>query len=251
MPRNLAIVLAAGKGTRMDSDLPKVLVEVRGRPMIEYVLDALTAGGAEQIIVVVGYRAELVRSRLQDRKAVQFVVQSEQLGTGHAVMACHQQLSSHQGPVLIVTGDSPMMRAETVAALLAEFRRRPVACLLGTTYKQDPTGLGRVIRDAKGEFVGIVEEGDASDDQRRITEVHMSYYVFNPPDLLQALDHIRRDNVQGEYYLTDCPGVLVEQGRPVRAVSVLEPEESLGVNTLEELSAVEAAMSNRAARIAE
>lgn len=242
MAQNLAIVLAAGKGTRMKTDLPKVVVEVCGRPMIQFVLDALSEGGIERSIVVVGYRAEVVKETLEGRVGIEFAHQTEQLGTGHAVMACRDLLLGHEGPVLVVTGDSPMMRPESVAALLAEFDRDEAACVLGTTEKQDPTGLGRIIRDAEGNFKGIVEEKDATESQRQITEVNMSYYVFNCPDMLDALNHIRSDNVQGEYYLTDCPGVMIGQGKKVRALDVLKPSESLCINTLEELALVEAAM---------
>ncbi|MBN2475909.1 MAG: NTP transferase domain-containing protein [Pirellulales bacterium] len=242
MSEPLAVVLAAGKGTRMKSDLPKVLVEVCERPMIEYVLDALAAGGVRRIVVVVGYRAELVRDALHDRPAVEFVLQTEQLGTGHAVMASREVLEGHDGPVLVVTGDSPMMRAESVEALLAEFDRHDAACILGTAHRKDADGLGRIRRDAEGHFLGIVEEKDCTPQQRLITEVNMSYYVFDCRELLQSLGHIRDDNAQGEYYVTDCPGVLIAQGKDVRALDVLDPVESLGVNTIEEIAVVEAAM---------
>jgi bifunctional UDP-N-acetylglucosamine pyrophosphorylase/glucosamine-1-phosphate N-acetyltransferase len=242
MPRNLAIVLAAGKGTRMKSDLPKVLVEVCRRPMIHYVLDALGEGGVERSLVVVGHRADLVRSALASRNHLEFVHQAEQLGTGHAVMVCREHLADHDGPVLVVAGDSPMMQGRSIAALLAEYHRRPAACILGTACKDDPTGLGRVVRDRQGNFQAIVEEKDATEEQLRITEVNMSYYVFQCQELLQSLDHIRADNAQREYYVTDCPGVLVAQGKQVRALRVLQPCEALSINTLEELAAVEAAM---------
>ncbi len=245
-PKRVAVVMAAGKGTRMKSDLPKVLVEIAGRPMIEYVLDALLKGGVERIIVVVGYRAELVRAALASRPGIEFALQAEQLGTGHAVMACNEQLAGHEGPVLVVTGDQPLMRAESITALLAEFDRTPAACILGTADKEDPVGLGRVLRDEAGNFIGIVEEKDATEQQRRIAEVNMSYYVFDCRDLLPALDHLRADNSQGEYYLTDCPGVLVEQGKEVRALKVLQPCESLGINTVDELSLAETAMRENA-----
>jgi len=244
MSPNVAIVLAAGKGTRMKSDLPKVLVEVRRQPMIHYVLDALTEGGVQRTIVVVGHRAELVRSTLAGRDHLEFVQQTEQLGTGHAVMVCREHLARHHGPVLVVAGDSPMMQSRSVAALLAEFHRRPAACILGTACKEDPTGLGRVIRDPQGNFQAIVEEKDATEAERRITEVNMSYYVFRCQELLDSLDHVRADNSQGEYYLTDCPGVLVSEGKEVRALNVLQPCEALSINTTEELAAVEAAMGN-------
>jgi len=226
----------------MKSDLPKVLVEVCGRPMIEYVLDALAEGGIRRTIVVIGYRAELVREALQSRDGIEFAYQTEQLGTGHAVMACGDLLADHDGPVLVVTGDSPLMQADSVAALLEEFNRCDAACILGTARKKNPDGLGRIVRGAEGNFVGIVEEKDATEAQRRITEVNMSYYVFNCRDMLDSLGHIRADNAQGEYYMTDCPGVLVGQGKEVRALDVLKPCESLGINTVEEVAIAEAAM---------
>ncbi len=212
--------------------------------MIQYVLDALAKGGVRRTIVVVGYRAELVRAALEGRNGIDFALQAEQLGTGHAVMACEGLLAGYDGPVLVVTGDSPMMRAESITALLAEFDRSPAACVLGTAHKEDPTGLGRVIRDAQGNFTAIVEEKDATDRQLRIKEVNMSYYVFNCRDMFEALRYVRADNSQGEYYLTDCPGVLVDQGKEVRALDVLDPCESLGVNTEEELAVVEEAMGS-------
>ena len=243
MSPNVAVVLAAGKGTRMNSDLPKVLFEVCGRPMIHYVLDALAEGGIQRTIVVVGHRAELLRDALAQRNGLEFVHQAEQLGTGHAVMVCREHLADHHGPVLVVAGDSPMMQSRSIAALLADYHRRGAACVLGTACKEDPGGLGRVIRDAEGNFQAIVEEKDATDRQRRITEVNMSYYVFDCQELLASLEHIRADNSQGEYYVTDCPGVLAAQGKEVRALNVLKPCEALSINTLEELAAVEAAMT--------
>lgn len=242
MSMKVAIVLAAGKGTRMKSDLPKVLVKVCGRPMIEYVLDALFAGGVERAIIVVGYRAALVRSTLNGRGEIDFAVQAEQLGTGHAVMACRDLLTNLDGPVLVVTGDAPLMRSQSVAALFAEFERRPAACILGTAHKENPVGLGRIVRDSQGNFKAIVEHRDANAEQTRITEVNMSYYVFNCRDLLGALEHIRPDNRQGEYYITDAPGLLASQGKEVRAVPVLKPCEALGINTLDELAIVEQEM---------
>lgn len=241
-PRNMAVVMAAGKGTRMKSELPKVLFPVRGRPMLHYVLDALEAGGVDRIVVVVGYRAQDVRTTVGSRPKVSFVLQPEQLGTGHAVMCARETLADHDGPVLVVAGDSPMMQSDSIAALLAEFTRRPAACLLGTATKDNPAGLGRIVRDEQGNFLGIVEEKDATPEQRAIREVNLSTYVFNCRDLLESLDHLRADNAQKEYYLTDCPGVLLSAGKEVRALAVLKPCETLSINTLDELSAVEAAM---------
>lgn len=242
MTRKIAVVLAAGKGTRMKSDLPKVLVPVCGRPMIEYVIDALDDVGIDQTLVVVGYRKEAVEAALRGRPRIALVEQAEQLGTGHAVMVCRSHLANHQGPVLVLTGDSPLVQRSSLRQLLDEFDRTLPACLLGTAHKERPDGLGRIVRDAAGEFAAIVEERDATPEQRRITEVNMSCYVFSGPDLLFALDRITADNRQREYYLTDCPGVLKAAGRPVRALDVLQPCEALSINTIDELSVVEEAM---------
>jgi bifunctional UDP-N-acetylglucosamine pyrophosphorylase/glucosamine-1-phosphate N-acetyltransferase/UDP-N-acetylglucosamine pyrophosphorylase len=235
----LAIILAAGKGKRMASDLPKVLVPVLGRPMIRYVIDAVRAAGVDRMVVVVGYQGELVRSDFDGEPSVSFAEQKEQLGTGHAVLMCRDQLAGQEGPVLILAGDSPMVQASSLQAVLEAFAKMRPACLLGTATKADPKGLGRVMRDANGEFLAIVEEKDASAAQRAITEVNMSTYVFASSDLLWALERLTADNAQGEYYLTDCPGVLKQAGRRVVAVNALQPCEALSINTLEELAAVE------------
>jgi bifunctional UDP-N-acetylglucosamine pyrophosphorylase/glucosamine-1-phosphate N-acetyltransferase/UDP-N-acetylglucosamine pyrophosphorylase len=223
----------------MKSELPKVLVRVAGRPMIEYVLDALAAAGVQNTIVVIGYRGDLVREALARRRGITFVEQKEQLGTGHAVMACREALEPHDGAVLVVTGDSPLMQSTSIAALLEEFERTQPACLLGTARRSDPAGLGRIVPDAAGQFRGIVEERDATPDERRINEVNMSCYVFDCRELLHALGKIGRHNAQGEYYLTDCPGVLLTEGKLVEALPVLQPCEALSINTVDELAVVE------------
>jgi bifunctional UDP-N-acetylglucosamine pyrophosphorylase / glucosamine-1-phosphate N-acetyltransferase len=244
--KSMAVVMAAGKGTRMKSDLPKVLVPVRQRPMIAYVLDALDRAGIERTVVVVGYRADDVKEALAGRPRIDFALQSEQLGTGHAVMMCREQLAGHDGPVLIVAGDSPMLQVDSIEALLRDFEQRPAACILGTGYKDNPAGLGRIVRDSHGRFERIVEEKDASPEQKKIREVNLSCYVFQCRDLLSALEQIQANNVQREYLLTDCPGVLLRAGKEVRALDILKPIEALSINTMEELQAVEAAMQSLA-----
>jgi bifunctional UDP-N-acetylglucosamine pyrophosphorylase / glucosamine-1-phosphate N-acetyltransferase len=245
MNNSTAVVLAAGKGTRMKSDRPKVLFEALGRPLIDYTIDTLEQSGVERIVVVIGYRSDEVRKALGDRSGLEFVEQREQLGTGHAVQVCREQLEGHEGPVLVVAGDSPMLQVSSVQRLLAEYESERPACILGTLHKEDPRGLGRILRDDDGRFVGIVEEKDATDAQRRITEVNMSTYVFHGPDLLDSLQKLRTDNRQREYYLTDCPGILKAEGKEVRALAVLQPCEALSVNTVEELAIVEEALMRR------
>lgn len=226
----------------MKSELPKVLVPVLGRPMIEYAVEALSAGGIEQIAVVVGYRADLVKQTLAGRKNVLFAEQTQQNGTGHAVMMCRELLKNHVGPVVIVAGDSPLMQSSSIATLLKEFEQRPSACLMGTGYKDNPLGFGRIVRNPAGDFQAIVEEKDTSPEQKAIREVNLSCYVFSGPELLHALDKLENKNAQGEYYLTDCPGILLREGKSVRALDVLQPCESLSINTMEELAVVEAEM---------
>ena len=235
----LAIVLAAGKGTRMQSDLPKVLAPVAGRPMVRYVIDALRDAGVAQIVVVVGDRAELVRAELADEPRVSFADQREQLGTGHAVMMCRDALAAHRGPVLVVAGDSPMLQARSVRELLDAFHEGEYACLLGTVEREDPAGYGRIVRNAAGDFTGIVEEKDATDVQRAIREVNVSTYVFDAAELLSALERLTDHNAQGEYYITDCPAILLGAGRKVQALQVLQPCEALSINSVEELAVVE------------
>jgi bifunctional UDP-N-acetylglucosamine pyrophosphorylase / glucosamine-1-phosphate N-acetyltransferase len=218
------------------------LVPVCGRPMIEFVLDALERGGIEKIIVVIGYRAELVREALKGRKNLTFALQAQQLGTGHAIMVCRDLLAEHQGPVMVVAGDAPLMQSGTIESLMADYQRRPAACIIGTAYCDNPEGLGRVIRDEKGNFLGIVEHRDTSVEQRQIKEVSMSYYVFDCQNLLDALDYIRPDNDQGEYYITDLPQVFFSQGLEVRALPILKPCEVLAINDMQELAIVEKTM---------
>lgn len=242
MTEPLAIVLAAGKGTRMKSDLPKVLCRVNGRPMIHFVLDALEAAGVQRKVVVVGYRGEDVRQELSTRRQVEFAEQREQMGTGHAVMMCREHLATHRGPVVVLAGDSPLAQVDSLRAVLSEFDRLRPAALLGTLHKPQPAGLGRIVRDSDGKFMGIVEEKDATEQQKQITEVNMSTYVFDCQELLHALDHIDNNNRQKEYYLTDCPSMLVREGKDVRALPVLKPCEALSINTVEELEIVAAEM---------
>jgi len=241
MTETTAVVLAAGKGTRMKSELPKVLFPVLGRAMIHWVLDALQSAGIRQIIVVVGYRAELVKNELSSR-GVDFAVQTEQLGTGHAVRMCKPQLEKGDNPVLVVAGDSPMIQASSVRELIEDFEEGGFDCLLGTLVKDNPYGLGRIVRDSKNQFLRIVEHKDASLEQRQIGEVNMSTYLFDRSSLLWALDNLKNNNSQSEYYLTDCPELLLNHGKKVDARPVLKACEALSINTIDEMAMVESKM---------
>jgi bifunctional UDP-N-acetylglucosamine pyrophosphorylase/glucosamine-1-phosphate N-acetyltransferase len=241
----VAVVLAAGKGERMKSDLPKVLHEVCGRPMIEYVLDAARAAGATRIIVVVGHGAEIVRHALAKYEDVAFATQTEQRGTGHAVEMCRSHLESHSGPVLILTGDAPLVLAASLAQLVQSRQQVNASCVFGTAEVTNPYGLGRVLRDRHGEFLQIVEEKDATPDQTLIREINPSYYVFHGPDLLDSLRKIRPTNKQNQLYLTDCPGVLKGEGKRVIAAKVLSEQEAYGVNSRDQLAVAHELMQRR------
>jgi bifunctional UDP-N-acetylglucosamine pyrophosphorylase/glucosamine-1-phosphate N-acetyltransferase/UDP-N-acetylglucosamine pyrophosphorylase len=232
----------------MASDLPKVLVPVCGRPMIRYVIDAVRAAGIGRMLIVVGYHSKLVRQELAAEPNIEFIEQTQQLGTGHAVTMCREQLVHHIGAVLILAGDSPLVQPSSLRALLVEFAAQRPACLIGTAYKPNPTGLGRIVRGPNSEFLAIVEEKDATPAQQAITEVNLSTYLFQPAPLLSALEQLTANNVQGEYYLTDCPGVLKAAGELVLAVPALLPCETLSINNLAELAAVEAEMKKQASK---
>jgi bifunctional UDP-N-acetylglucosamine pyrophosphorylase/glucosamine-1-phosphate N-acetyltransferase/UDP-N-acetylglucosamine pyrophosphorylase len=249
----IAVVLAAGKGTRMGGDLPKVLFEAAGKPLVRWVLDALQAAGIHDRIVVVGYRAALVEAALAGLPGVSFALQREQRGTGDAVAAAAGMIADRlaasrpdaRRPVVIVCGDSPMLRPQSVVGLLERFETNRPACLLGTAVTPQPAGLGRIVRDGEGRFLGIVEEKDASPEQRLIREVNMSTYVFEAHGLLQSLARLDNANASGEYYITDCPGILLAAGQAVEAIDCLDPSETLSVNTPEQLAAVAAALAAR------
>ena len=241
-----AIVMAAGKGTRMKSDLPKVLFPVLGRPMIHWVLDALERVAIDRILVVVGYRHQDVRDELSSRLHVEFVLQEQQLGTGHAVQMCAGSLLARsdrsEGPVMVVAGDSPLVQSDSLMELLRAFGQTDYSCLLGTLVKDDPQGLGRIVRDSQGCFERIVEQKDATAQEALIREVNMSTYLFKQDRLLWALDRLGNNNAQGEYYLTDCPALLKQHGDPVDALAALRPCEALSINTIDELAMVEQKM---------
>ena len=245
MPDPVAIILAAGKGTRMKSELPKVMHSACGRPMVEHVLDAARSAGVKRLVVVVGYQAELVRNGLARHCDVEFALQSEQKGTGHAVQVCAEQLANHDGPVLVLAGDTPLLRGESLAELLAELNDQRAACVIGTAITENNFGLGRIVRSSSGDFLRIVEQKDATPEEAAIREINTGCYAFESRLLFQALIQIRPNNSQGEYYLTDVPAILKSAGHRVIAAPKLTIEEALGVNTPEQLAEVEAVLKKR------
>ena len=245
-----AIILAAGKGTRMKSDLPKVVHPIGGRPMVCAVVDACLAAGCGRIVVVVGYQQEKVRDALKGY-SVEYAVQAEQLGTGHAVM-CSQPLFTQNAPTdtFVLCGDGPLIRRETLATLLDLHRRTHAAASLATAVLEDASGYGRIWRDAQGRFKAIVEQKVCTPEQLAIREVNPSYYCFNTAGLFSSLARVTRNAVSGEYYLTDTLELLLKDGKRVEVVEAVPPEDVLSINTPEDLAKVDALYRARGAELA-
>lgn len=234
----MAIILAAGKSTRMKSETPKVLHHICGRPMIEYVLDAVRGAGVTRIVVVVGHKAEDVKAALAHHDDLEFALQADQRGTGHAVMVCDEQLADQTGHVLVLAGDTPLLKPESLSDLLGQLDSQSAACVIGSAITEDNFGLGRVVRDQDGVFQRIVEQRDASPEEQLITEINTGCYAFTGPELRSSLHEIRPDNSQAEYYLTDCPTILQSHGHNVGASPSLDIDEAKGVNTRVQLADV-------------
>jgi bifunctional UDP-N-acetylglucosamine pyrophosphorylase/glucosamine-1-phosphate N-acetyltransferase len=245
-PAPQAIILAAGKGTRMGGDLPKVVHEVAGKPMVHWVVQACKQAGVSRCVVVVGYKGDLVRQALAGETGVEFVEQTEQLGTGHAARMA-EPLFTNAGnvDVFVLAGDGPLIRPQTLTALLQLHRERKAGATLATAILDDPTGYGRVMRDARGGFEAIIEQKDANSDQLAIREVNPSYYCFVAGDLFASLARVRNDNKQNEYYLTDVPAMLKRQGKPVCVIDAVPAEDVLSINTPDQLAQVDAILRQR------
>ncbi len=245
MANRLAIILAAGMSSRMNTMLPKVLHEVCGRPMLEYVLDACRAADIGKIIVVVGYGKEQVIERYKDCSDVIFVEQAERKGTGHAVMCCVEHMADFDGEVLVLCGDAPLIKPETVKTLIDKHESENAAATLATTFMEEPFGYGRIARDSYGNIQGIVEENDCTDEQRKIQEVNPAYYCFDAQTLLESLDEIKPNNAKNEYYLTDAVRITIGKGHRVIAVTAVAAEDCIGVNNRVQLSEASKIMQGR------
>ncbi len=245
MKNALAIVLAAGKSTRMKSALPKVVHEVCGRPMVDYVLEAARLAGVADIVAVIGYEAEHVRGVMSHHSDVTFALQTEQKGTGHAIQMCLPQLKEHAGPVLILAGDTPLLKASSLRSLLETQAEQKAGCVIGTAFTSQNKGLGRIVRGTDGKFERIVEEKDATDEQKKIEEINTGCYAFDGPALVSALGKLTPNNAQGEYYLTDCPALIQAMGHPVVATPSFTITEALGVNTRVQLAEVTQAIQRQ------
>lgn len=235
----VAIILAAGKSTRMNSELPKVLHPVCGQTMINHVLTAVRGAGVRSIVVIIGHKANEVRAALEHHGDLHFALQAQQLGTGHAVMMAKQALAGYTGPVLVLAGDTPLLKAPALKRLLELLALREAACVVGTAITTANEGLGRIVRNDEGEFEKIIEHKDASEEQKRIEEINTGCFAFDAEKLFSALTRIKTNNIQAEYYLTDCAGILKSDGELVLAAPEFDIQQAMGVNTQEQLREVE------------
>ncbi|MCM8811462.1 MAG: sugar phosphate nucleotidyltransferase [Candidatus Omnitrophica bacterium] len=241
--RNLAaVVLAAGDGTRMLSRIPKVIHALYGKPLIHHVLDAIRKAGVQQIVVVVGYRSDLVRKQLS--AGVQTVVQKQLKGTAHAVMQAMPRLKNFQGDIIVLYGDTPLLTAQTVQGLIQTHRRQKAVCTLLTAQLKDPAGYGRIVRDQTGRIVRIVEDADASQAEKTIEEINVGAYCFNAKALRRTLKQVK-PAPNGEYYLTDTVSHLVKSGAELASASTRSVGEFMGINTRADLARVQTIMRSR------
>jgi bifunctional UDP-N-acetylglucosamine pyrophosphorylase/glucosamine-1-phosphate N-acetyltransferase len=244
-----AIILAAGKSTRMKSKRPKPLHEICGKPMLDYILQACFGAGCDQVLVVVGYgKDEIIDCFGHDRR-IKFIEQTEQLGTGHAARMCEAELKKHGGHAFILAGDVPLTRAQVLTTLYQTHIDEEAAASMATAVLDDPTGYGRVLRDEQGNFLDIVEQIDCTPDQRDIREVFPSYYCARVDDLLFALSNLKNENKKGEYYLTDIFGILRRAGKKVVAVQAVTAEDVTAPNTRQQLAEADSLMQDRIQRI--
>jgi bifunctional UDP-N-acetylglucosamine pyrophosphorylase/glucosamine-1-phosphate N-acetyltransferase len=239
-PDVAALVLAAGQGKRMKSDLAKVLHRMAGRPLLAFVLDALEELGVGRTLVVIGHQADQVRTALAGAR-VEWVLQAEQRGTGHAVQVAGPALAGFAGTLLVVFGDVPLLRSTTLHDLLEQHHASGAAVTVLSTRVPDPTGYGRMVRagGSRGQITAIVEDRDATPEQRRIDEINSGIMAFRYPTLVEVLSGLSAHNAQAEYYLTDTVGLLLQAGQPVGVVCAPDHRELLGINTVEQLAEAE------------
>lgn len=242
-----AIILAAGKGTRMRSSLAKVLHPLHGAPMLSYSVDVAREVGAADIVVVVGHQAVLIEETMKDEGLV-FVLQKEQLGTGHAVLQARDPFRNFQGTILILCGDVPLLRASTVRDLMDKHRTGHADVTVMTTLLADPSGYGRIVKGEGDRILKIVEERDATEEEKKIREINTGIYCAECPFLFEAAAAIDNRNAQKEYYLTDIVGIANRRNRTARSFVAPDFREVMGINTREDLERAEDIIKRRGMR---
>ena len=239
-----ALILAAGKGTRMKSDLAKVLHPILNRPLLAYVLDAAKAAGCEKLLTVVGHQADAVRKKFAGQ-GVSFVLKEPQLGTGHAVAQAARFFAGYTGTVLILCGDVPLLKPETLLALVQTHHAQRADVTVMTVILEDPGHYGRVIKDQDGQVVKIVEARDATESEKAVREINTGIYCVQCPYLFEAVDAIGNVNAQKEYYLTDIIEISRCYGKKAVAFVASDPGEVMGINTPDELAVAAQILKHR------
>lgn len=238
-----SVILAAGMGTRMKSKMPKVLHKVCGKPLSKWVINASKAAGADKVCAVVGHKAETVKEVLGD--VCEFALQAEQKGTGHAVMQAIDVIKNSKGEVVILNGDTPLITAETINKAIEYHKNNGNQATVITAILDDATGYGRIVRDNDGSVLKIVEQKDASEEEKKINEVNSGMYVFDAQSLVYALDKITPNNAQGEYYLTDTLEILLSAGKKIGGYAISDNDEIRGINDRVQLNEAEKIMQKR------
>ena len=238
-----SVILAAGMGTRMKSKMPKVLHTVCGKPLSKWVIDASKAAGADKVCAVVGHKAETVKEVLGD--VCEFALQAEQKGTGHAVMQAIDVIKNSKGEVVILNGDTPLITAETINKAIEYHKNNGNQATVITAILDDATGYGRIVRDNDGSVLKIVEQKDASEEEKKINEVNSGMYVFDAQSLVYSLDKITPNNSQGEYYLTDTLEILLSAGKKIGGYAISDNDEIRGINDRVQLNEAEKIMQKR------
>ena len=233
------VILAAGKGTRMNSDLPKVLHKLQSKPLIDYVIDESELLNPKEIILVVGFKKESVIKHTQSRINLKYTTQIEQLGTGHAVLQTNELLKNRKGHILILYGDVPNIKASTLQPIVSDHISNNRDLTLITAEIDDPTGYGRIIRDKNGNLLKIVEEKDCSDDEKKIKEWNPGIYIFKIPEVFKILNNIKTNNASKEYYLTDAIGLAQQSNMQIKAIKIANSDEVIGINTAYQLKVLE------------
>ena len=241
----VTIILAAGKGTRMKSKLPKVLHKAAGKAMLQHVIDAAREAGADRNIVVTGFGGDMVREAMGEQAGVEYVTQAEQLGTGHAVLQAREKLEGVRGTVMVLCGDTPLLTGALLKNLYEAHKEAKAKATVLTAIMPDATGYGRIIRGEDGSVLKIVEHKDASEEERQVKEVNSGIYCFDIEAMFGALAKVTNDNAQGEYYLTDMVGIYRQIGEPVSALLAEDDSELLGVNSRVQLAQVTKIMQER------
>jgi len=233
------IILAAGKGTRMNSDLPKVLHKLQGKALIDYVIDESELLDPKEIILVVGFKKEQVIKHTKNRIHLKYATQVKQLGTGHAVLQTKELLKNKKGHIIILYGDVPNIKASTLMPIVDDHISNNRDLTLITAEIDDPSGYGRIIRDKNGNLLKIIEEKDCNNNEKKIKEWNPGIYIFKTKEVFRILNSIKTNNASKEYYLTDAIGLAQQSNMKIKAIKIANSYEVIGINTADQLKELE------------